>query len=380
MKLENRNLQNTPLHEIHKELNARLVPFAGWEMPVQYAGVIEEHLAVRKTCGLFDVSHMGEIEVSGIKAMEAVQAITTNDAYQLKDGQVQYTFLCYPNGGVVDDATLYKLSDTRYMFCVNASNTEKDFNWIEENAGHVAEVKNVSNYFGQVAIQGPLSEEVLQNTCNLDLSLIRYYHFAEGKVADIDAVVSRTGYTGEDGFEIYMPWDKTADVWQRLMEAGIKFGIKPIGLGARDTLRLEMGFPLYGNELNENTTPLEAGLHKFVKLTKQHFIGKDALVKQVKEGIKKSLVGLEMIESGIPRSHYKILLKDKTIGEITSGTMSPSLDKAIGMGYVETAFSHIGTELGVAIRNKTATARITKIPFYPVRRPQQHHSYMILKD
>ncbi|MDP2682262.1 MAG: glycine cleavage system aminomethyltransferase GcvT [Deltaproteobacteria bacterium] len=364
MTLENKNLKITPLHQIHKELHARMVPFAGWEMPVQYAGVIEEHLVVRKSCGLFDVSHMGEIEVSGAKAIEAVQGITTNDASKLKDGQVQYTLLCYPNGGVVDDVTLYKFSDTRYMFCVNASNTEKDFNWIKENAGSIADIKNLSNYFGQIAIQGPLSQEVLQNTCNLDLSLIRYYHFKNVNVFGADVVISKTGYTGEDGFEIYTPWDATITIWQRLMEAGNKFGIKPIGLGARDTLRLEMGFPLYGNELNENTTPLEAGLHKFVTLDKGHFIGKDALVKQARQGINKKLVGLEMIESGIPRSRYKIFAKGRAIGEVTSGTMSPFLGKAIGMGYVETAFSPIETELAVEIRNKMVRAKVSKTRFY----------------
>ncbi|MBI5328885.1 MAG: glycine cleavage system aminomethyltransferase GcvT [Deltaproteobacteria bacterium] len=364
MTLKNKNLKITPLHQIHKGLNSRMVPFAGWEMPVQYTGVIDEHLAVRKSCGLFDVSHMGEIEISGPKAIEAVQSVTTNDASELKDGQVQYTLICYPNGGVVDDVTLYKFSDTRYMFCVNASNTEKDFNWIKENAGNIAEVKNVSNDFGQIAVQGPLSQEILQNTCNLDLSLIRYYRFQQGNIAGVDAIISRTGYTGEDGFEIYMPWDKTIDIWHGLMEAGGKFGIKPVGLGARDTLRLEMGFPLYGNELNENTTPLEAGLHRFVKLDKQYFIGKGALEKQAKQGIDKKLVGLEMSESGIPRSHYKILAKGAAAGEITSGTMSPFLGKAIGMGYVAPEFSSIGTELKVEIRNKMVSAMVVKTPFY----------------
>src|SRR3989337_3104346 len=217
---KNEKLKVTQLYDIHKGLNARMVSFAGWEMPVQYTGVIDEHLVVRKTCGLFDVSHMGEIEVSGPKALEAVQSITTNDASKLKEGQVQYTLLCYPSGGVVDDVTLYKFSDTRYMFCVNASNTEKDFTWIKENIKNLADVKDMSSWFGQIAIQGPLSQEVLQNTCNLDLSLIRYYYFKNGNVLGADAVISKTGYTGEDGFEIYTPWDATIMIWQRLMEAG----------------------------------------------------------------------------------------------------------------------------------------------------------------
>lgn len=362
--MENKNLKITPLNQIHKALNARMVPFAGWEMPVQYTGVIDEHLAVRKSCGLFDVSHMGEIEVSGPKALDAVQKIATNDASKLKNGQVQYSLLCYPNGGVVDDVTLYKFSDTRYMFCVNASNAEKDFQWMQENIGRIADVKNISDDFGQLAIQGPLSQEILQNTCNLDLSLIRYYRFQEGIVAGVNAIVSRTGYTGEHGFEIYIKGNDTVKIWQALMEAGKNFGIKPIGLGARDTLRLEMGFPLYGNELNENTTPLEAGLNKFVKLDKPDFIGKDVLEKQARQGVQKKLVGLEMIEPGIPRSHYKIFAQEKAIGEITSGTMSPSLGKAIGMGYVAPEFSSIGTELKIEIRNKTVAARVVKTPFY----------------
>src|SRR3989337_2518093 len=353
---KNEKLKVTPLYDIHKGLNARMVSFAGWEMPVQYTGVIDEHLVVRKTCGLFYVSHMGEIEVSGPNALEAVQSITTNDASKLKEGRVQYTLLCYPSGGVVDDVTLYKFSDTRYMFCVNASNKEK--------IKSLADVKDMSSWFGQIAIQGPLSQEVLQNTCNLDLSLIRYYHFKQGNVAGVDAIVSRTGYTGEDGFEIYTQWDNTVKVWEGLSEAGTRFGIKPIGLGSRDTLRLEMGFPLYGNELNENITPLEAGLHKFLKLDKPNFIGKNILEKQEKEGLNKTLVGLEMIESGIPRSHYKIFARDRAVGEITSGTMSPSLGKAIGMGYVETQFSSIDTKLSVEIRNKMVMARVIKTPFY----------------
>ncbi len=362
--MENKNLKITPLNQIHKALNARMVPFAGWEMPVQYTGVIDEHLAVRKSCGLFDVSHMGEIEVSGPNALDTVQNITTNDASKLKNGQVQYSLLCYPNGGVVDDVTLYKFSDTRYMFCVNASNAEKDFLWMQENIGKIAEVKNVSYDFGQLAIQGPLSQDILQKTCNLDLSLIRYYYFQEGTVAGVNAIVSKTGYTGEHGFEVYIKGNDTVKVWRTFMETGKNFGIKPIGLGARDTLRLEMGFPLYGNELNENTTPLEAGLNKFVKLDKRDFIGKDVLEKQARQGVQKRLVGLEMIEPGIPRSHYKILAQGKAIGEITSGTMSPSLGKAVGMGYVAPEFSTLGTELKIEIRNKTAAARVVKTPFY----------------
>ena len=364
MIVANKKIKLTPLNQIHKDLNAKLISFAGWEMPVQYTGVIDEHLAVRKSAGLFDVSHMGEIEVSGPKATDAVQDMTTNDASKLKDGHVQYTLLCYPDGGVVDDVLLYKFSNTKYMFCVNAANTEKDYIWIKEHVGHNVAVRNLSDFFGQIAIQGPLSQPILQNACNLDLSLIRYYHFREGSVAGVNAIISRTGYTGEDGFEIYAPWDKTANIWHELMERGSKFGIKPVGLGARDTLRLEMGFPLYGNELNDATTPLEAGIDRFVKLNKRYFIGIDALKKQAQMGINKRIVGFEMIGAGIPRSHYKIFDKARLVGEITSGTLSPSLGKAIGMGYVKTELSSVGTKLDIEIRKKNITARIVKVPFY----------------
>ncbi|MBI5286162.1 MAG: glycine cleavage system aminomethyltransferase GcvT [Deltaproteobacteria bacterium] len=356
-------LKRTPLYNIHKALGARIVEFAGWEMPVEYSGIMEEHLTVREAVGLFDISHMGEIEVSGVKALEAVKLITTNDASRLTDGQVQYTILCYPDGGIVDDVTLYRLNEKGYMLCVNAVNTNKVFKWVKEKVGNMVEVRDRSDDFALLALQGPLSEGVLQNTCNIDLSSIRYYHFSFGRIDGVDAIISRTGYTGEDGFEIFIPPTYTEKVWDMLLKTGKGHGIKPIGLGARDTLRLEMGYPLYSHELTQDTTPLEAGLDRFVNLQKPFFIGKEALEGQKKKGVEKRLVGFEMLGRGIPRAHYPIYTKDRQVGEVTSGTHSPSLDKAIGMGYVETSLASPGEEIGIKIRDRLVKARIVRRPF-----------------
>lgn len=358
------DLKQPPLYQVHKTLGARMTAFAGWEMPVEYSGIIEEHLTVRKAVGLFDVSHMGEIEVSGERVLEAVQIITTNDASKLTDGQVQYTLLCYPTGGIVDDVTLYRFTEKRYMFCVNAVNTDKVYNWIKGQVGVMAEVNDRSKDFALLALQGPSSQRVLQRTCNLDLSFIRYYHFSLGEVNGVEAIISRTGYTGEDGFEIFIPPSSVEGVWNRILEIGRDLGIRPVGLGARDTLRLEMAYPLYGHEISETTTPLEAGLDRFVKLQKPFFIGRDALVGQALNGVEKRLVGFEMVERGIPRSHYAIYAEDRRVGEVTSGAISPMLDKAIGMGYVETPFGVIGGEMGIEIRGRVLKARIVQRPFY----------------
>lgn len=358
------DLKRPPLYQVHKTLGARMTAFAGWEMPVEYSGIIEEHLTVRKAVGLFDVSHMGEIEVSGERALEAVQIITTNDASKLTDGQVQYTLLCYPTGGIVDDVTLYRFTEKRYMFCVNAANTDKVYNWIKGQVGVMAEVNDRGKDFALLALQGPSSQRVLQRTCNLDLSFIRYYRFSLGEINGVEAIISRTGYTGEDGFEIFIPPSSVEGVWNRILETGRDLGIRPVGLGARDTLRLEMAYPLYGHEISETTTPLEAGLDRFVKLQKPFFIGKDALVGQALNGVEKRLVGFEMVERGIPRSHYAIYAGDRRVGEVTSGTLSPILDKAIGMGYVETPFGVIGEGIGIEIRGRVLKARIVQRPFY----------------
>jgi len=361
------DLKQPPLYQVHKSLGARMTAFAGWEMPVEYSGIIEEHLTVRKAVGLFDVSHMGEIEVSGERALEAVQIITTNDASKLTDGQVQYTLLCYPTGGIVDDVTLYRFTEKRYMFCVNAVNTDKVSSWIKGQVGVMAEVNDRSKDFALLALQGPLSQRVLQRTCNLDLSFIRYYHFSPGKINGVEAIISRTGYTGEDGFEIFIPPSSAEYVWNIILEVGRDFDIKPAGLGSRDTLRLEMGYPLYGHEISETTTPLEAGLDHFVKLQKPFFIGRDVLAGEALRGVEKRLVGFEMVERGIPRSHYPIYAGDRRVGEVTSGALSPTLDKVIGMGYVETPFGAIGEGIGIEIRGRVLKARIVERPFIKVK-------------
>ncbi len=357
-------LKQTPLYNIHLELGARMAPFAGWNMPIQFTGVIEEHNTVRNQCGLFDVSHMGEIEIRGSNALEAIQLLTTNDASKLTNWQAQYTILCNPNGGIIDDVTLYKFNEERYMFCVNASNTGKVYNWIKEQVGSTAEVKDISKLIGQIALQGPLSLEVLQPIINKNLADLRYYRFHEDSIGTTQSIISRMGYTGEDGFEIFTQADKIKDVWQEIMSSGKNFGILASGLASRDTLRLEMGYPLYGHELNEKTTPLEAGLDRFVKLDKLTFIGKTALEKKKEEGIKKRLVGLEMLEPGIPRQGYHIKKNGIVIGNITSGTFSPTLKKSIAMGYIETPFSSLDTELDIMIRKRLVKGRVVTMPFY----------------
>jgi aminomethyltransferase len=357
-------LKQTPLYNIHVELGAKMAPFAGWEVPIRYTSVIEEHNAVRNRCGLFDVSHMGELEIRGSNALEAIQLLTTNDASRLASGQIQYTLLCNHDGGVIDDVTVYKFNEKRYMLCVNASNTGKVYNWIKEQVGPTAEVSDISKLTGQIAIQGPLSLEVLQPITDTNLSSLRYYRFHEGSIGGTESIISRMGYTGEDGFEIFTQADKIEQVWQALMNSGKKFGILASGLASRDTLRLEMGYPLYGHELNEKTTPLEAGLDRFVKLDKPTFTGKIALEKKKKKGIKKRLVGLEMLEPGIPRQGYHIIKNDIVIGNITSGTFSPTLKKPIAMGYIKAPFSSLDTELYIMIRKKPVKGRVVAIPFY----------------
>lgn len=357
-------LKKTPLNQIHKSLSARLVPFAGWEMPVQYTGIIDEHRTVREKVGLFDVSHMGEIFVAGEKALDAVQMLTTNDASKMIDGQVQYTLLCEHDGGVVDDVTLYRFKENRFMFCVNASNIEKDYEWLKSNIGNTANVKDASELYAQLAIQGPFSQKVLQNSCNIDLSSIDYYYFKVGLIEGAGAVISRTGYTGEDGFELYISPEYAVDIWNKILDDGKPYGIKPIGLGARDTLRLEMGYPLYGNELSKGTTPVEAGLSRFVALNKNDFIGKKSLESQIQTGIKKRLIRFEMIGPGIARHGSKIFDNGIYIGEVTSGTMSPSLGIPIGMGYVKAECSEIEKEIDIEIRNRISKAVIVKKRFY----------------
>jgi aminomethyltransferase len=359
------SLKQTPLYAVHRAAGAKFVDFGGWEMPVQYASILEEHRAVRTSVGLFDVSHMGEIEIRGPGAQAVVQRLTTNDAAKLEAFQVQYTTLCYPHGGIVDDLTVYRLGPEHFLLCVNAANIEKDFAWIVEQAHGDADITNTSAQIAQLALQGRYAQATLQPLCEISLDAIRYYWSTKARVQGIDALISRTGYTGEDGFELYCPAVQGPELWSTLMEAGAPYGIKPIGLGARDTLRLEMGYALYGNDITAETTPLQAGLAWIVKLNKGDFIGRDALAKERAEGIKRRLVGLEMIDRGVARAHYHIQVDGQVVGEMTSGTVSPSLNKGIGLGYVRTEYAKVGTPLQIDIRGKLAQARVAATPFYP---------------
>jgi len=360
-------MKKTPLNQLHRELGARMVPFGGWDMPVQYTGVIDEHLAVRSAAGLFDVSHMGEVEVRGPGALAYIQELTINDASKLVDGQVQYSAMCYADGGVVDDVTLYRFSAERYLFCVNASNTDKDFAWMQkvlaEGDFPGVELTNRSDAFGQIALQGPKAAAILARLTDFDLARIAYYHFAEGTVAGVKTIISRTGYTGEDGFELYCPTADTATLWQQLLAAGQPDGLVPVGLGARDTLRLEKKYALYGHELSEAITPLEAGLGWITKLEKPSFIGRTILIDQKERGIPRKLVGIRMVDAGVPRADYPVFVGDRQVGIVTSGTMSPSLKVGIALALVESDKAAVGTRVQIGIRQKQVAAEIVKTPF-----------------
>lgn len=362
-------LKKTPLYEIHQALGAKIVPFAGWEMPVQYSGVIAEHRAVRKAAGLFDVSHMGQIDLRGRHAIDSVQRITTNDASCLQTGEAQYSIICYPNGGIVDDTIVYKLADGHFMLCVNASNTEKDFKWIKDQLlpDDEVEITDVSSHYALIAIQGPKTPAILKGITNGapgTINTIGTFCFKNITVSGIQVMASRAGYTGEDGFELYTPPAKAADLWKAIMEAGEGFGLKPAGLGARDTLRLEMKYSLYGNDIDANTTPLEANLGWVVKLDKGDFIGRESLLKQKETGIKRKLVCLEMEERGIPRHGYEVTNGGRKVGHVTSGTMSPTLGIGIAMAYIDTTIIKEGRKVDIVIRNKGVKAKIVKPPFY----------------
>ncbi len=357
-------MKKTKFYSIHEKLGAKIVEFAGYYMPIQYSSIIAEHKSVRNSVGVFDVSHMGEIFITGDKALDFVQQITINDASVLFPGRVQYSAMCYPDGGIVDDLLVYKLSDDKFMLVVNASNIEKDYNWMLENNRFGVEIKNLSDDYSLLAVQGPKSKDVVQKICDKNLDL-EYYHFMYAKVAGIDMLVSRTGYTGELGYELYFIGDeKTAEhVWNELFNAGNEFNIQPVGLAARDSLRLEMGFCLYGNDIDQTTNPLEAGLGWITKLKKQDFIGKDALLKIKSEGLKRKLVPLVTEEKAFPRKGYEIKSDGRSVGTITSGTVSPVLDKAIALGYVETDFASENTKLNFIIRGREVPAVVTKLPF-----------------
>jgi aminomethyltransferase len=361
-------LKQTPLNAAHRRLGAKMVPFGGWDMPVQYSGILDEHKAVRGAAGLFDVSHMGEIEFRGPAALEAVQRLTSNDASRLQVCQVQYSALTTEAGTFVDDLTVHKFADDHYMATVNASNIDKDFAWMRDRTKGNVQVRNLSDETALIAVQGPKGVEILQKLTPLNLPAIKYYWFAPGKVLGQDAVVSRTGYTGEDGFEVYVKSQHAPALWNALLEAGKPLGLLPCGLGARDTLRLEAKMALYGNDIDDKHTVLEADLAWIVKLEKGDFIGKSALAAQKAQGLKRKLVGFEMTGRGIARSHYKIVKGGKEIGEVTSGGPAPWLNKNIGLGYVAAEHSAIGTEFEVVIRDNRVPARIVPTPFYKRKR------------
>ena len=360
-------MKETPLNQIHRELGARMVDFGGWDMPVQYSGVIEEHLAVRQAAGLFDVSHMGEVEVTGPNALAFIQYLTINNASKLVDGQIQYSAFCYPEGGVVDDVTLYRFNESRFLFCVNASNTDKDFAWMQkilsESAMTDVTLCNRSAEFAQIALQGPKAEKILSALTNVPLAEIVYYHFCVGVVAGVEMIISRTGYTGEDGFELYLPSYAAVEVWRQLMANGAPHGLLPIGLGARDTLRLEKGYALYGHELSREISPLEAGLAWITKLDKDDFVGKAALVAQKANGIPRQRVGLVMQDRGVPREGYLVFAGDREVGVVTSGTMSPTLMNGVALALVEPSVAKADNELQVAIRNRRMSAKVARPPF-----------------
>ena len=358
-------MKQTALYEIHKALGAKMVPFAGYEMPVQYEGVNAEHITVRNSVGVFDVSHMGEFLIEGPNALNLVQSVCSNDAAHLAIGQAQYSCLPNSNGGIVDDLIVYRLKELAFLLVVNASNIEKDWNWIQSKNSENVKMKNLSDDYSLLAIQGPAAVEAMQPLSSFDLSAIKFYHFKEGDFAGIDGVIiSATGYTGSGGFEIYCKNKDVKHIWNSIFEAGNSFGIKPIGLAARDTLRLEMGYCLYGNDIDDNTSPIEAGLGWITKFSKT-FTNSDNLQIESKEGVKQKLIGFELLERGIPRKGYEIVGADGlTIGEVTSGTMSPSLGKGIGMGYVKTNYTAVGTPIGIKIRKNIVTAAVVKTPFY----------------
>ena len=360
------NLKKTPLYEIYPKYNAKIIDFAGWAMPVQFESIISEHETVRNAAGLFDVSHMGEIIVKGKDAFPFLQNLLTNDLSKLNDNQVLYTLMCNHNGGVIDDLLVYKYSNNYYLLVVNAANIEKDYKWMLDNAGiYKVEIENVSDKIAELAIQGPKAEEILQKLTDEDLSQIKFFYFKDKvKIAGVECLVSRTGYTGEDGFEIYMPNEHAVTLWEKILEAGKDYGLKPAGLGARDTLRFEAGLPLYGNELGGDITPLEAGLGFFVKFDKGNFIGKDALLKHKEQGLKRKLVGFEMIDNGIPRHGYEVQADNQKIGYVTTGYFSPTLKKNIGLALIDSKYAQIGNQIEVIIRNKPLKAVIVDKNFY----------------
>jgi len=353
--------KKTPLYDEHIRLGGKIIDYAGWFLPVQYVGLIEEHEAVRNNAGIFDVSHMGEIAVKGEDAFDYLQYLLTNDLSKLTDNQVMYTFMCYPHGGVVDDLLVYKYNQEEYLLVVNAANIDKDFKWMIDNKkGYNIIIENLSEQIGEVALQGPKAQVILQKLTDFDLSELKFFYLKRYvNIAGVNTMISRTGYTGEDGFEIYAKGEDIVKVWKSILEAGEEYGLKPAGLGSRDTLRFEASLPLYGHEISEEVTPLEGGFKFFVKLNKvQDFIGKEALSRQWNEGLKRKLAGFEMIGRGIPREGYEIFKGDKKIGYVTTGYMSPTLKKNIGNALIDAEETELGNEIDIMIRNKPVKAKI----------------------
>lgn len=356
--------RRTPLYECHQRAGGKIVNFAGWDLPVQYSGLMEEHRAVRTAAGLFDVSHMGEFKISGPGAETFLQQLTPNDVSKLTPGRIHYSGLLTEAGTYVDDILVYRLGEEEFLLVVNAANWAKDFAWIESRRADGVEIQDVSDDFCLLALQGPKAEEILAGLTEIDLSQIRYYRF---EIADVDghqAIVSRTGYTGEDGFELYLSPDSASPIWDRLLEVGAPSGLVPAGLGARDTLRLEAAMALYGHEIDDTTTPLEAGLSWVVKLAKGEFLGSDVLAEQEENGVEQQLVGFEVTGRGIARQGYEVLAGGEVVGRVTSGSFSPTLKKAIGMAYVPVALAEKGTEIQIQVRKNAVPGVIVPVPFY----------------
>lgn len=360
------SLKQTPLYPVYEKYGAKTIDFGGWDLPVQFSGIQGEHEAVRERAGLFDVSHMGEFWVTGPDAESFLQRVTTNDVTKLAANQAQYSLLCYPNGGVVDDLLIYKLAGDRFMLVVNASNIDKDFAWLNEHLQGNVILENVSNDTSLLALQGPQAVHILSGLTASPVAELKSFHFMpDAEVGGVHALVSRTGYTGEDGFELYVSANQAVKLWDLLLEAGREHGLEPIGLGARDTLRFEARLPLYGQELSADISPLEAGLGFFVKLDKGDFIGREALAAQKAQGLARKSVGIEMIDRGIPRAHYPVYSPDeRKIGEVTTGTQSPTFKRNVGLALLETAYAANDTEVFVEIRGKKLKAKVVPTPFY----------------
>lgn len=364
-------LKRTPLYPVHQKYGGKIIDFGGWELPVQYQSIIKEHQMVRSKAGLFDVSHMGEIEITGEKSEEFINYLVTNDVTTLKDLQVQYSPMCYESGGVVDDLLIYRYNPQHYLLVVNASNCEKDFAWIKEHCNSGVNVVNRSDDYAQLAVQGPLAQSILQKLADTDLDTIKFFWFLPAvKLAGFECIVSRTGYTGEDGFEIYCSPDSACTLWEKILMAGGE-NIVPVGLGARDTLRFEAKLPLYGQEMDQDITPLEAGLGIFVKLDRDNFIGRDALLEQKKKNSGRVLAEFEMTGRGIPRSHYRVQKDGMDVGWVTTGMHSPTMGKSIGLALVQREYSSPGEEIDIVIRDKPVKACIGKGIFYSKKTRQK---------